>query len=150
MEQKLDLTKGKIAGSIVKLTIPIVATSLIQMAYNLTDLIWVGRVGSSAVAAVGTAGFFTWLGFAFIIISKIGAQVGVAQSVGKKDWSAVAVYARNALQLNFFLALCYSILLLLFKDHLIGFFNLSETGVVNDAILYLTIIEWGTAGHLSW
>jgi len=83
MRVEKNLTHGNIAGSIIKLTIPIVATSLIQMAYNLVDLIWIGRVGSAAVASVGTAGFFTWLGFAFIIISKIGAQVGVAQSVGR-------------------------------------------------------------------
>jgi putative MATE family efflux protein len=142
MENK-DLTQGKITGSIIKLTIPIVATSLVQMAYNLTDLIWVGRQGSNAVAAVGTAGFFTWLGFAFIIITKIGAQVSVAQSAGKKDWAAVVEYARNALQVNFLLALIYGAFLFIFKQQLIGFFRLGNTDVVNNAILYISIVSLG-------
>ena len=50
MEKRLDLTKGHIIGTLVKLALPIMGTSFIQMAYNLTDMIWIGRVGSSAVA----------------------------------------------------------------------------------------------------
>ena len=60
-------------------------TSLIQTAYSLTDMIWVGVLGSRAVTAIGAAGFFTWFAFAFITIPKIGAEVGVSQSVGRKD-----------------------------------------------------------------
>ena len=58
MEKRLDLTKGHIIGTLVKLALPIMGTSFIQMAYNLTDMIWIGRVGSSAVAAVGTGRIF--------------------------------------------------------------------------------------------
>ncbi len=143
MKNQKDLTSGNIAASIVKLTIPIVATSLIQMAYNLTDLIWIGRKGSDAVASVGTAGFFTWLGFAFIIVTKIGAQVSVAQSAGKKDWNSLVVYARNALQVNFLLALFYGAFLFIFKQKLIGFFQLENGTVISDAIVYLSIISTG-------
>jgi MATE family, multidrug efflux pump len=143
MKENRDLTKGNITGSIIKLTIPIVATSMIQMSYNLTDLIWIGRKGSDAVASVGTAGFFTWLGFAFIIVTKIGAQVNVAQSAGKKDWHSVVIYARNSLQLNFILALAYGAFLFLMKDQLIGFFNLQNPTVINEAVLYLSIISLG-------
>ncbi len=78
-----NLTQGSILSALFKLAIPIMGTSFVQMAYNMTDMIWVGRVGSRAVAAVGTAGFFTWLAMAFILIPKIGAEVGVAQSIGK-------------------------------------------------------------------
>ncbi len=142
MENK-NLTQGSIFSSLIKLALPIMATSYIQMAYNLTDLIWIGRVGSSAVASVGTAGFFSWLGFALITLSKIGGQVGVAQSVGKNDKMGILLYARNALQLNMILALIYAILLIIFRKSLIGFFNLGDTVVINDAISYLTIIASG-------
>ena len=55
------------------------------MAYSLVDMIWIGKVGSAAVAAVGTAGFFTWFGNSLVMVTKTGAQVGVSQSIGKKD-----------------------------------------------------------------
>ena len=58
MKGRIDLTQGKITEKLVKLSLPIMATSFIQMAYNMIDMIWVGKAGSSAVAAVGTAGFF--------------------------------------------------------------------------------------------
>ena len=56
MKKHVDLLKGPVLSSLTRLAIPIMATSLIQMAYNLTDMIWIGRIGSDAVAAVGAAG----------------------------------------------------------------------------------------------
>ena len=53
MRQKIDLLNGPVFPSLAKLAVPIMATSLVQMAYNLTDMIWIGRIGSTAVASVG-------------------------------------------------------------------------------------------------
>ena len=52
MKQKVNLLEDSIAGGLAKLALPIMGTSLIQMAYNLTDMIWIGRISSAAVAAV--------------------------------------------------------------------------------------------------
>ena len=65
MKHAIDLTRGNILAVLTKLAMPIMATSLIQMAYNLTDMIWIGRLGASAVAAVGSAGMFMWLASGF-------------------------------------------------------------------------------------
>ena len=56
--QKVDLLEGSIVRSLTSLALPIMATSLIQMAYNMTDMIWIGRVSANAVAAVGAAGMY--------------------------------------------------------------------------------------------
>lgn len=138
-----NLTEGSIARALVKLSLPIMSTSFVQMAYNMTDMIWIGRIGSKAVAAVGTAGFFTWLAMAFILIPKIGAEVGVAQSVGKKDTSAVKESIVHTLQIGIVLALIYSILLIIFREPLIGFFNLGDAEVSGMAKDYLVIIAAG-------
>ena len=61
MQKKIDLINGPILSSLTKLALPIMATSLIQMAYNMIDMIWIGRLGSSAVASVGAAGMYMWL-----------------------------------------------------------------------------------------
>lgn len=52
------------------------ATSLIQMAYNMTDMIWIGRVSANAVAAVGAAGMYLWLANGLAMIPRLG---GAAQ-----------------------------------------------------------------------
>ncbi|MDP8232381.1 MAG: MATE family efflux transporter, partial [Candidatus Zophobacter franzmannii] len=140
MSKARDLTQGPILKSLVVMALPIMATSLVQMAYNMTDMMWLGRMGSNAVAAVGTAGFIPWFGFALIIISKIGAEVGVSQSTGRKDIESVRSFARNSLQINIVLGLLYAIIISIFKEDVIGFFKLGDQGVINNALLYLKII----------
>ncbi|SHJ86668.1 MATE family efflux transporter [Paramaledivibacter caminithermalis] len=144
MTQEKSLISGNIFNELIKLAIPIMGTSFLQMAYSMTDMIWIGRVGSRAVAAVGTAGFFPWLAIAFIRISQIGAEVGVAQSIGKDDIKGAKGFARSALQLDFIIALLYGIFLILFRKPLIGFFKIEDAYVVNRAIDYLSIIGLGT------
>ena len=55
MTKTIDLLHGKIMRSLCILAVPIVMTYFIQMAYNFIDMIWIGRLGSGAVAGVGSA-----------------------------------------------------------------------------------------------
>ena len=55
-----DLLNEAIAPALTRLALPIMATSLVQMLYNLTDMAWIGRLGAGAVTAVGSAGMYTW------------------------------------------------------------------------------------------
>ena len=86
MKKQDSLIQGSIFKALFRLAIPIIATSFVQMAYNMTDMIWVGRVGTRAVAAVGTAGFYSWMSMAFILIPKIGAEVGLPNQWENKTW----------------------------------------------------------------
>lgn len=52
MKGTKNLTQGPILKQLFTLAMPIMATSFIQMAYSLTDMAWVGRIGSEAIAAV--------------------------------------------------------------------------------------------------
>ena len=140
---KSNLTEGNILKKLVILALPIMGTSLIQMAYNLTDMIWVGVLGSRAVTAIGTAGFYTWLAFAFIIIPKIGAEVGVAQSVGRKDINETKSYIRHSIQMNVVLAVLYGAAMLLFRKQLIAFFNIQGEDIIGMALSYLVIVSAG-------
>ncbi|NLV77468.1 MAG: MATE family efflux transporter [Tissierellia bacterium] len=137
------LTEGHITGTLVKLAIPIMATSFVQMAYNMMDMIWLGRVSTNAVAAAGTAGFFTWFGTALLMVPKIGAEVGVAQSLGRKDIEGAKKYVFHTIQLDIIVALIYSILLMIFRHKIIGFFNLGDEEVIQMATDYLFIISIG-------
>lgn len=143
MNDRLDLTQGKITEKLVKLSLPIMATSFIQMAYNLIDMIWVGKAGSSAVAAVGTAGFFTWLAMAFITISRVGSEVKVAQSIGKNNLKDTQLYIKSAIEINIILSIIYTLFLLIFKNQLIGFFKLGDEHVIAMSKEYLVIVAVG-------
>lgn len=143
MGREVKLTEGSISGAMVKLALPIMANSFVQMAYNFMDMIWLGRVGTKTVAAAGTAGFFTWIGAAFLLIPKVAAEVGVAQSYGKEDMEGVKKYIVHTLQLDVVLAIIYSLFLILLRHQLIGFFGLTDSEVVRMSIDYLVIVSFG-------
>ena len=62
-----NLTHGPINRQLFNLAMPIMATSFIQMAYSLTDMAWVGRLGSEAVAAIGSVLSFRLFFYTFLI-----------------------------------------------------------------------------------
>lgn len=143
MGEKVNLTEGHIERTLTKLAIPIMGTSFVQMAYNLTDMFWVGKIGSGAVAAVGTAGFFTWFAFSLILLAKVGAEVFVAQHIGRGDEEGAKDHARTAIHLTIILAISYRIFLILFRSNLISFFNLGDKNIINMAENYLVIVAAG-------
>jgi Na+-driven multidrug efflux pump len=117
-----DLTCGPIRRQLFKLAMPILATSFTQMAYSMTDMAWVGRINSKAVAAVGAVGILTWMAGSISLLNKVGSEVSVAQSIGADD----AVAARNFASHNITIALLISLVLggvlFLFAYPIIGFF----------------------------
>jgi len=143
MNRNLDLTKGKITSTLIKLAMPIMGTSFIQMAYNLTDTMWIGRYSTRAAAAVGTAGNLMWFGSGLILIAQVGLGVSVAHAYGRKDMEEAKRYISNGLQFDIFIAILYSLFLIFFRKQIIGFFNLKEIEVVKMAESYLMIIGFG-------
>ena len=145
MERKkeIDLLTGPILPTLTKLAMPIMATFLLQMAYNLIDMIWIGRVGSGAVAAVGAAGMFLWLGNGLVILARNGGQVKVGHSLGSGEEDKAVIYARTAIQMGIFLGLMYGIICIVFRKPLIAFYNLTGAEVIAGAEQYLAITGGG-------
>lgn len=147
MEKNLNLTQGNITQAIFKLAIPIMGTSFIQMAYTLIDIMWLGRLSTNAVASAGTAGFFLWFGAGLVLISQIGVGTTVAQSYGRGEIKETKKYIENGFKLDFFIGIIYSILLFVFRDKLIGFFNIDSIEVHTMAVEYIKIISIGIIFH---
>lgn len=143
MEKHLDLTTGSITQKLLQLALPIMGVSFIQTAYSLIDMIWIGKISSDALAAVGTAGFFSWLAEAFVLITKLGVSIKVAHSIGEKNKEKVREYVVGALQMNSVIACIYTLLLLVFHETLIGFFTLGNQEVEKMANIYLVTVGCG-------
>lgn len=140
---RVELLQGPITGALMKLSLPIMGTSLIQMAYNLTDMIWVGRLSSDAVAAVGVAGMYLWLSRGLAAFPRMGGQIRVGQCLGAGQVQDARSYARAAMQIAVVLGILYGLVCGVFSGPLIGFFNLTDTGVIRDAQWYLIITGGG-------
>ena len=52
---QIDLTRGSVAGSMLRFSLPLIAGNLLQQCYNITDTFIVSRISSDALAAVGTS-----------------------------------------------------------------------------------------------
>ena len=90
-----NLTQGPINRQLFNLAMPIMATSFIQMAYSLTDMAWVGRLGSEAVAAVGSVGILTWMSGSISLLNKVGSEVSVGQSIGAQNYEDARCFASH-------------------------------------------------------
>lgn len=51
-----DLTSGPILKNLAELALPIMISSMLGTAYNITDMAWIGLLGAKAVAGVGVGG----------------------------------------------------------------------------------------------
>lgn len=139
MRKQVDLLNGPIFPTLTGLALPIMATSLVQMAYNLTDMAWVGRVGSPAVAAVGSAGMYTWLSQGVMMLPKMGGQIKVAHSLGEGRKEEAVRYAQGSLQLGILFAVLFSVAALSLCRPLIRFFGLNDPNTVESAVIYMKI-----------
>lgn len=134
-----NLTEGPITPTLMKLTLPIIATNFISTTYGLVDMIWVGKLGSDPVAAIGTASFFVNLAVALSTMISIGTGIKVAHSIGKGREDRAKVYIKNGFLMSIILSISYMVIILAFKNHLIGFFELGNENVETMASQFLLI-----------
>jgi len=141
MEKKeYDLTNGSILNKLLLIAGPVIATQVFQMAYNLIDMFFVGRISSDAVAATGAAGMFVWLSMAFLIVGSMGSEIGVSQNKGRGDMITAKKFAQNGLFLALVLGIFFSTAIVVFTDSFIGLVGIQEAHVFRDAATYLRII----------
>ena len=134
-----NLTKGPIMKTLVKLAIPIMASAFLGTLYNITDMAWIGLLGSKAVAGVGVGGMFTWLSQGLAAMARMGGQVHVAQCIGRGDREKAHGFAQAAVQLAAFMGMAYGILSLLFTRQMVGFFQLADAQAHAAAMSYTRI-----------
>jgi putative MATE family efflux protein len=142
MENKMNtynLTEGGILKKLLIIAVPIMGTNFMQMAYNLIDLFWLGRVGSHAVAAAGAAGMYLWLSMGFVMIGRMGAEIGVSQNLGRGDKRTALEFSQNAMLIALVLGVLFGAAMVFFNKHLAGFFNFKEEAVAALSREYLFI-----------
>ena len=114
MQGTKNLTQGPIKRQLFNLALPIMGTSFIQMAYSITDMAWVGRLGSEAVAAIGAVGILTWMTNSISLLNKVGSEVSVGQSIGARNEEDARNYSSHNLTIALIISVCWGLLLFVF------------------------------------
>lgn len=135
-----NLTDGPITRQLFQLALPIMGTSFIQMAYSLTDMAWVGRLGSESVAAIGAVGILTWMTNSISLITKVGAEVSVGQSIGAQNSEEARKFASHNITIALLISLIWSCLLFAFAGPIIDLYKLSSD-ISLQAVSYLRIVS---------
>ena len=137
-----NLTQGNIFRQLTTLALPLMAISFMQMAYNLVDILWIGKLGSKSVAAVGSVGMLMWMMSSVALISKVGAEISIGQSIGARRPDLASVYASHTTTIALVLGLIVGLVFFLFPHSYVSFYNL-ESGISAEAAGYLRIISLG-------
>lgn len=80
---EIDMTTGPILPAMVRYSLPLIASGVLQLLYNAADMIVVGRFsGAEALAAVSSTGSLINLLITLFIGMSVGTSVSVAHAVG--------------------------------------------------------------------
>ena len=129
-----DLTQGSLLRHLLRLAGPIIFSYILQDAFNIIDMIFVGRLGPGAIAAVGVSGNLLRLIGVFSLGISTGAGIMVAQYLGARNLAQAEHIAMQAI----LLAVCFSI-----GVTLIGY-PLAEQGLLAVRMVDPEVLRLGT------
>jgi len=146
----MDLSNGSIPKQVLRYTVPLILTALIQLLFNAADLVVVGLYcGSRSVAAVGATTSIVHLLIDLFIGFSAGVSVTVAQSVGAGKDTAT----HRAVHTAFPLAMCCGLFLIIIGLPLakpgLQLMN-TPADVLDQATVYMQIYLVGTLPTLLY
>ena len=140
--RKLDLTKGSVVKNIWALAFPMMLGNILQTAFNVVDMIWVGRLGPEAIASVAISGAALLVIMALIIGVSTGTMAIVSRKSGAMDQEGTDNAAMQSLILGAGLSIVLAITGLIFARpilHALG----AEGAILQLGSDYLKVILSG-------
>ncbi|MBQ1448231.1 MAG: MATE family efflux transporter [Erysipelotrichaceae bacterium] len=143
-KRSVDMLNGPLLSNIFIFAVPVMFSSLLQIAFNAADTIIVGKFsGQQALAAVGATGSIVNLLVSLFNGLSVGATIVLAQSIGSGVRDRIKVSVHN----SYFLALAGGAILTVVGFALSGVF-LNAIGtpadIVDGSLLYMRIYFAGS------
>lgn len=91
MSNTTHITSGSISGALFRLGWPVTLSFFLYTSFVIIDSIWIGRLGSDALAASGPSQFASWSIFAIGEIIGIGATAIIARRIGAGEMRDAAL-----------------------------------------------------------
>ncbi|WP_123535875.1 MATE family efflux transporter [Halosimplex salinum] len=132
-----DIVGGSLARALVVLAGPLVAQNFALVAQSVVDLFWVGRLGGTAVAAVGVATAIVALLHVPLRTFFVGGQVATSQRVGADETDAARRVPFTAAACAIAVAAVLGVGLVVGADSVVGLFT-DDPMVQSMAVSYLT------------
>lgn len=144
MFQKIqDLTHGNLRRQILSFSIPLAASNMLQVLFNMSDIAVVGRyAGAGALGSVGSTATLVTLFTGFLIGMGSGVNALVARYLGAHDRRNVFETVHSSIVIS----LCLGLIIFAFCFFCSPFFLQllgTKDELIDGAILYLRIYSFG-------
>ncbi len=144
----INMTEGPLFGKILIFSLPLMASSILQLIYNAADVIVVGRfAGESALAAVGSTGSLINLILNLFIGLSTGASVCASNAIGAKDDDRVKRCVHTSMALAIVGGIAAMFLGLFLARPMLSLMKTPDS-VLDDATLYMQIYFLGVPASL--
>ena len=85
-KNSIDMTKGPIAGPLIRFILPLIGSSIFQQLYNTVDFLYVGNfMNKTAAAAVGASSTLIYCTIGLFSGISVGTSVVAAQAIGSRN-----------------------------------------------------------------
>ena len=149
-ENTMDMTTGAILPKLLKLSLPLMLSSVLQLLFNAADIIVVGNFASeNSLAAVGsTAALINLMTNLFLGLST-GANVLASHYLGAGDDERVSKTVHTAIYLSIISGLILTAVGCIFADDLLALMQ-TPPNVLGLSALYLRIYFVGMTAMLIY
>lgn len=138
-----DLTKGSIVGNLWTLTWPTTISGTIMMLGPMIDMIWVGSLGTAAIAGVGVSGMAVMI----INSARMGLNTGtralLARAVGAGDTHEANHVVQQAFVISAGFSLTTAIIGIFLAETILTLLGV-EPEVVKEGAAYMRIMFVGS------
>ncbi|MFP4588962.1 MAG: MATE family efflux transporter [Candidatus Acetothermia bacterium] len=141
-ERERDYTEANITKAVFFLAWPAVVTMMLQMVVGMADIAMAGRLGPTALAAVGLGRQLMFLSYAIVGGLATGATALIAQHYGRGEKSTAYALARQALVGGSLLAVFLGILGVVYAEEFLVLMG-AEPEVVEVGGRYIQIVFGG-------
>lgn len=141
-KQAINLLEDSIPKVIYVVAAPTMLHMLLETSYHLVNTVWIGKLGASALAAVGASSFLLWLVFSVCSLVEVGVNSLVARYTGSKETDKVNKVSRNGFLYGILLSFIIGLIGILSCETIFRFMELKES-VVDDAMLFMIPAFWG-------
>ena len=137
-----DLTEGSLARNIWHLAIPLVVTSALMDLFNIVDMIFVGRLGPAAIAAVSMSGVLMGLIRMLAAGISTGTVALVSRFVGQGDRAAAQDAVGQSILLSAVCSVVVALLGWFFAEPVLRLLGAADD-VISGGVAYLRVMCLG-------
>ena len=152
-KKQIDMTEGPILGRMILFTLPVLATGVLQLLFNASDLAVVGQFGGAdsqiEVGAVGSCGALINLIVNLFMGLAVGAGVIAAQDIGAKRYEAVHKLADTALTVSLIGGVAVGVFGFFATEPLLRLMGTTKE-ILPSAVLYIKAYFTGMPGCLLY